>query len=373
MKKIKFYTENDINKQNKVGSTKYIQQILSFYKSQTINDVELCIINKPKINKVNKIKAFILLLTKNIPVQNTYREKFSELDTHSTNEFSIIESIYLAPFIKKGDNSVLLAQDSIARLQQSIAMNSSNWLKRIYYSISSIAYLKLETQIYKKFKKVIFVSELDKQFIESMVTYRNFSVLEIGLDEDDLYINNDIKLMGEIRKTYGDYILFTGNMEYPPNHEASLRLINDIFPYIKNKKPKLKLLLAGVGSEKYNAPDHNIFGIGKVDSLKEYIHCSTIYVSPLVSGSGMKNKILEALAQNSIVIASDKSVEGIKTIINKEHLIISNENGEFIESILSVLEEKNKYSNIREQGYKYILNHHMFDSKNNTLLHSLFE
>lgn len=368
---ISFYTENDVTQNNKVGSTKYIKQIVNYYEELNNCSIELKIIEKPKSNIFMKVIGMFYLLFFNVPFQIYLRKKNGTKIENANEELTLIESIYLAPFVTSPGNSILLAQDSLSRLQFSIAETKKSFLSRIYYIISGFAYLLLEKKIYKKFKKVFFVSNQDKQYVASQFGYENLDVLEIGLDKQDLCISNNKELEENIFSEYGEYIIFTGNMNYPPNQYGCEVLVNEIFPVIKKMHPNLKLLLAGIGSEKYTNIESNVVGLGKVKSLKEYIYCSQIYVSPLFSGSGMKNKVLEALAQQSVVIATPKSVEGIGRLYENIHYLKAETVTEIIKGIEEVLNHSQDYKEIKEAGYQYILENHMFSVKNKEKLNEL--
>ncbi|WP_417898701.1 glycosyltransferase family 4 protein [Bacillus haimaensis] len=362
--RIKFYTENNLEHNNKVGSTKYIKQIKEYYLTEHKIDMEIIPVNKPKTNILIKFIAFINLIFNTIPVQITYRQKANRNIETNNSELTFIEGIYLGPFVSDKNNCILLAQDSLSRLQFSIASQTKKIFKKLYYIISGYSYLMLELNLYKKFKKVIFVSGEDLKYIESQGDFKNLELLEIGLDFEDLYESNSVPLLEDITKRYGEYIIFTGNMTYPPNRDAAKILVEKIFPLIREKNITVKLLLVGIESEKFNDPTNNIYGIGKVESIKEYIGGSQLYISPLFSGSGMKNKILESFAQKTLTLASPKSVEGIKSLENNYHYIKCETHNEFSEKVIDILKNPKKYKQIEDLGYKFVKEKHLFTIKN---------
>lgn len=370
---IHFYTENNIQHNNKVGSTKYIKQLKKYYKEVHNINMNFFYYELPKPTFFKKILALLNLILSNIPVQIQLRKDANYKLENSKEDLVFIESLYLAPFVKNKKNAVLLAQDSLSRLQFSIAKGQKNIFKKIYYAISGLAYLSLEEQLYKEFKKVVFVSKSDIKYVESQIETGNYELLEVGLNTEELYTYNDENLMKKIKNQFNNYIIFTGNMSYPPNDEAAQRLINEIFPVIKNNHKDLKLLLVGLGSEKYNAPDKSVIGLGIVSSLKEYIHCSNAYVSPLLSGSGMKNKILEALAQGSLVIATGKSIEGINGLTDGFNFLRADTNSEIITKIDWVIKNNHESNRIKNQGCDFVLQNHIFNNKNKEKLDSFLK
>ncbi|GAA0099861.1 hypothetical protein UT300012_05750 [Paraclostridium bifermentans] len=360
--KINIYTENNVDKNDKIGSTKYLKQINQYY-SDLGHEVKFKIIEAPEFSKIDKLKSIFQLITNKIPVQIYKRRNLNIL---CDGDINIVENIYIAESIVNKNECVLLAQDSMSRLQISLANAEKNIAKRIYYSISTLAYYNLEKNIYNDFKKVIFVSNEDKKYVDSQFNLQNTDIMEIGIDKKEL--DYDENLCKNIKDKYGDYILFTGNMNYPPNRQACELLIKEIYTKI-NKD--INLLLVGIGSEVFNNEANCVFGLGMVESLSEYIRESKAYVSPLISGSGMKNKILEAMAQEAVVIASDKSIEGINGLKDKINFIYAKDVDMFIDKINNL--EMYNLSKIKSEAKQFILENQLFEVKNNKILSQFIE
>lgn len=108
-------------------------------------------------------------------------------------------------------------------------------------------------------------------------------------------------------------LLFVGNYEYPPNREAALVLVDQILPAVRRVFPDVRLQLVG------NAPPPELLALrsdhvevtGRVPDVRPYLQQATIFVCPLLTGAGIKNKVLEALAMGIPIVASPLSVDGI--------------------------------------------------------------
>ena len=91
-------------------------------------------------------------------------------------------------------------------------------------------------------------------------------------------------------------ILFTGNMSYAPNVDAAHYLVEDILPRIQH--PEVKVVLAGAEpkpSLKALASERVVV-TGWVDDIASEYHKATLFVGPLRMGTGLQNKVLEAMA-----------------------------------------------------------------------------
>ncbi len=87
-------------------------------------------------------------------------------------------------------------------------------------------------------------------------------------------------------------LLFTGNFDYPPNLDAALRLVRDIFPRVKQAVPAARLTLVGGNPppalRAYARDDIEI--TGRVPDLRPYFECALVYVSPLRWAPGSKTR-----------------------------------------------------------------------------------
>ena len=111
-------------------------------------------------------------------------------------------------------------------------------------------------------------------------------------------------------------LIFTGNFEYAPNVEAARFLASAIFPLVQRAIPEARLLLVG------NAPPPDLLALsggpiqvlGRVPDVRPYLEAATVFVCPLLTGAGIKNKVLEAMAMGKPIVATPLSADGIDLI-----------------------------------------------------------
>lgn len=174
----------------------------------------------------------------------------------------------------------------------------------------------LESWMYAPYQHVVVLAEADRAKLASLSPHDALEVIPNGVDLDyfqPLDMPRDPATL-----------LFVGNYEYAPNLEAARCLVNEIFPRIRHDIPEAKLMLVG------NAPppdllaraDERIIVTGRVDDLRPYYARASAFVCPLLVGAGMKNKVLEALAMATPLIATPLSVDGIAVTHGYEALIV---------------------------------------------------
>ncbi len=111
-------------------------------------------------------------------------------------------------------------------------------------------------------------------------------------------------------------IIFTGAMDYPPNTDAALYLIEEILPLVQRSVPDAQALIVG------RDPTPRLIKAGRrpgvtvtgfVDDVRPYLEQATVFAAPLRFGAGIQNKLLEAMAMEVPVVASLLAADGLRT------------------------------------------------------------
>ncbi len=160
----------------------------------------------------------------------------------------------------------------------------------------------------------ITVSPADKQMLDRILgDPRKTRVLLNGVHAPSTLVAAKIK----------DRLIFTGNMNFPPNHQAAVWFIRHVLPLLRRERPGVTFVVAGRNPlpelQGLAAPDVRI--LGYVDDLGGEIARSELYVAPLVSGGGFKNKIVEALSIGTFVAATPIAVEFFDEPIRRSLLV----------------------------------------------------
>jgi polysaccharide biosynthesis protein PslH len=207
--------------------------------------------------------------------------------------------------------------------------------------------VKYEHDIFEKFDEKLIISDIDRDYIPHS-NKMDIKIIENGVDFDYFKPHS-------IQKKYE--ILFAGNMAYPPNVLAALYLIKEIFPEIKKSKPDIRLLIAGAHptGEIKKHKSSSIEITGWVNDIRECYNISKILVAPLQIGTGMQNKILEAMSMNLPCITTTLVNAAIKAVPGRE-ILIADSLDDFISSINILLNDDKLYKNISENAYNFVRN-----------------
>ncbi len=162
----------------------------------------------------------------------------------------------------------------------------------------------------------------------------------------------------ECEKKYD--IVFTGNMSYAPNVNAVEYLANQILPIVWKQLPNVKLYVAGATPDprvKKAASDKIIIS-GWIDDMRDAYAQSKIFIAPMRIGTGLQNKLLEAMSMQLPCITTTLANNSLHAEENKEILIGNNEQ-ELAQHIITLLTDKDKADTLAQKGYDFV--HRVYD------------
>ena len=186
-----------------------------------------------------------------------------------------------------------------------------------------------EKEVCRSFDKATVVSEMDRVAIGE----GNVEVVPNGVDTE-LF-----KPSTEGRE--GHLVIFTGNMGYFPNRDAVFYFREEILPMIVQQIPGLRFLIVGANPPRgivHLGEDPRIVVTGFVDSVGDYLQKASVAVCPMRCGSGMQNKVLEAMACGTPVVATSLALEGIQATPG-EHALVGDTPEAFADHVIALLRD----------------------------------
>lgn len=139
-------------------------------------------------------------------------------------------------------------------------------------------------------------------------------------------------------------IIFTGNMDFPPNYRSAIWFIDHVFPLLRARSD-IKLVIAGANpvEELVARAGDRIEVTGYVENLRQEIARSELYIAPLMCGGGFKNKVVEAISSGTFVVATSMAVEFLDRNVRK-HLLVADTPHQMAGAILSYLQNPQDFA-----------------------------
>jgi sugar transferase (PEP-CTERM/EpsH1 system associated) len=207
-----------------------------------------------------------------------------------------------------------------------------------------------ENLIFEYFDRHIIISEQDRDLIPHPSRGR-IHVLPNGIDT------------GYYRPRPGEEkdkeLLFTGNMAYPPNIESARFLVQEILPLVWERDKSVKLLLAGVSPARRvrELESERVEVSGWVPDIRDAYARSSVFIAPMIMGSGLQNKLLEAMAMGLPCITTPLANRALGADPD-EAVLIGRSKEVLAERILEALQDPELRKGLAEKGRRFVEDHY---------------
>jgi glycosyltransferase involved in cell wall biosynthesis len=257
--------------------------------------------------------------------------KLAEVLKKDSYDIIQLEMLYMASYldvIRKYSKApvVLRAHNIEHKIWQRVAENCTNPFKRMYLNHLYRALKRFEIGILNKVDGVVAITPVDARNLDRLSHSTNIISIPFGIKLDTLSEN-------PIQPAEAS-LFHIGSMNWFPNEEGIRWLIDEVWPKITQRLPELELHLAGRYMTdwltKLSIP--RIIVDGEVPDVWEYMQRFSIMVVPLFSGSGIRIKIVEAMAAGKAIITTTIGAEGIN-YENGQHLLIAKDAKSFADAI----------------------------------------
>jgi polysaccharide biosynthesis protein PslH len=252
------------------------------------------------------------------------------------------------------------AVDCISRLYEHGAYFGATSMLRLIGGIEARRTRLYEHVQLARFCHILVTSERDRQALLAIAdttpsTLREcaeITVLPHGIDQE------------YYRPYYGqrtpETLVFSGKMSFHANVAGALHLVKDVMPLIWQKRPGVRLVIAGSNppaSVRRLVQDERIEVTGYVADLRPYVERAQVAVCPLPYAVGIQNKILEAMALGTPVVASSHAAGGLVTTVEQQ-ILIADQPADFAASVLRLLDDAAQWTRLSQNGLDYIATYH---------------
>lgn len=152
-------------------------------------------------------------------------------------------------------------------------------------------------------------------------------------------------------------LLFTGNMNYPPNIDSVLFLVNKVLPIVHKERPDTSLLVSGVDPAQsvrdLARRDPRITVTGWVKDIRASYASSRIFIAPMQIGTGLQNKLLEAMAMRVPCITSALANNAIGAPPG-DAVLIGEAPEDYARLVIRLLNDAQERERIATNGYAFV-------------------
>lgn len=161
-----------------------------------------------------------------------------------------------------------------------------------------------------------------------------------------------------------DRLVFTGNMAYAPNVTAAEMLARRVLPLVRERHPRARLVVVGRSAAPAVRILADLPGIevtGEVPAVQPWLISSRVFVCPMTTGTGIKNKLLEALACGIPCVATPLALQGLEVTHGRE-VLVAEDAAALAEQVGRVLDDDALADRLGRAGRAYAVARHGWDA-----------
>ncbi|HOZ30621.1 MAG TPA: glycosyltransferase family 4 protein [Bacteroidales bacterium] len=308
------------------------------------------------------IKAVSNFLFSSVPynaarfISKDYEKKLSEILQKNTYDIIQLEGLYLCPYIdtirKYSKAKISLRAHNIEHeIWTRAAVNETQKLKKIYKKNLASRIRKFKLNYINKYDFLIPITSRDGNLYTVFGNTMPIHVTPTGIDSDNTLLQQ------ELNSSEFPGFFHIGALDWIPNIEGLTWFIEKVWKEFSRKYPNYGFSIAGRNAstefEKYLI-QNNINYVGEVDNASEFISKGAVMIVPLLSGSGMRIKIIEGMAAGKTIITTSMGTEGINTT-NDENILIADTAESFYSQLIRVSKSRELHGFISQQARNFVI------------------
>ena len=175
---------------------------------------------------------------------------------------------------------------------------------------------RLESWLYRRADYLLFISDIER---ERAIEYWNLR------PERCFYVPSGVLHEEGFSEDIPTFLFF-GSMRYTPNEQAVALLLEKVAPaWEALGYGKARWVICGGGlseglqTEIWETPGFKYMGF--VDPLSAYLQAADVMVNPVLTGGGVKTKVVEALSWGLTVVSTEEGLQGLDRSSCGEKLI----------------------------------------------------
>jgi glycosyltransferase involved in cell wall biosynthesis len=275
------------------------------------------------------------------------------------NTYDIIqfEGLFVAPYlesVRKNTKARLVyrAHNIEHQVWERLALQKNDPIKRWFLKLIARRIKKYELQHLNSFDAIAVFTQQDKKTMENYGAKQNIEVIPVGINMDSY--------LPDPKKIEFPSLFFLGSLSWMPNREGIEWFLENFHNDLVNGELRTRFYVAGNDIpeqfDEYEAMG-KIFIQGEVDDALEFVNSKAIMIVPLLSGGGMRVKIVEGMAMQKCIISTSLGAEGIN-YNDGGNILIADTREEFFKAIKRCIADEEFCKNIGLNARRMIESQH---------------
>jgi len=265
-------------------------------------------------------------------------------------EFDLVqlESIFMGDYIpvirQHSKAKIVVRTHNIEHLIWSRMINNEkNPAKKSYLSLQNTRLKLFEYNILKAADAIVPITAVDQKYFESWGIQKPFFASPTGLLLDKYKVDHSSEM--------AQSVFHFGSMDWMPNEEAVLWFAQKVWPQVVKKVPLARFYIVGRGisAKVASLSVPGVVVVGKTELPEKVYHTYSIMVVPLLSGSGMRIKLIEGMAYGKPIVSTSIGAEGI-TVTHNKNCVLADSETDFANAVTELLENEAKRISLQKEA-----------------------
>jgi glycosyltransferase involved in cell wall biosynthesis len=244
-----------------------------------------------------------------------------------------LESSLLCAFRFPTDALLVLDEHNVEyEVFQRMQEGERSTARRLFHRLEHVRFRRFEQAWWRRVDACVLTSPREEQIVRREAPMTLTAVVPNGVDTE--------RFRPEPGAVRPRTLVFNGLLQYRPNLDAALWLVDEIWPRVVARCPDARLAIVGRGEPadlaRLERPGVEV--TGEVPDVRPYLHAAAVVAVPIRMGGGTRLKVVEGLAMGKAMVSTALGCEGI-AVRGGEHLLIADAADAFAAQVVELFED----------------------------------
>ncbi len=284
-------------------------------------------------------------------VNKDFGDRLAELLIEKEFDVIQLEGLYLAPYVplirELSEAFLSMRAHNIEHEIWDRTVRQRSGLTKLYTRIIAGRVKKMEVECLNCYDAMVPITNRDAKILKGLGCTLPVHVSPTGINMADF-----MKYKG---KPEFPSIFHIGALDWSPNQEGLDWFLKKCWKALHAKYPELNFYIAGRNASDpiRNIKEPGVVFLGEVEDAYEFMESKAVMIVPLLSGSGMRIKIIEGMALGKSIVSTSIGAEGI-AISHDHNIIIADDAQKFKAGIEDLLDNFDKFEAIGSNAVSFI-------------------
>lgn len=252
---------------------------------------------------------------------------------------------------------ILSAHDSRTLRSREMQACATTLREKTYHRLLRFVQPRYEGLVYPRFDCCVFVAPRDVQAAREVAPGIRTALIPNGVDTEHFHPMNVPKESATL--------VFHGHLGYVPNVSAAVDFADSIFPLVRQQMPEAIFHMVGADPHPRITALRSRPGIrvsANLPDLRPALCSGSVYVCAVRHGTGVKNKLLEAMAMRMPIVSTPSAIAGIE-VVPGTHLLAADDPATFAGHIVGLLRDPGAAGRLASAGRRLVEDQYSWSSR----------